>query len=237
MEVHHHPDIHHKKKHWKEYLLEFLMIFLAVTMGFFAESFREHLGDVSKEREYIRSVVEDLKSDTLQANDVLAKLNITRRGLDTLLDELSSEQIYTNSNTARKLWNRYMGFADFVSNDRTIQQMKSSGALRLIRNRKVSDEIMNYDEALKQYYSQDALMNGALADQSLYSRLFDFIGAKKNKDMPVPLNAQGKQLLNEAYANRLVWKRGLGGTAYQLQIVLEEAKKLLTLIQKQYRLE
>ena len=34
MEVHHHPDLHHKPKKWKEYFLEFLMIFLAVTMGF-----------------------------------------------------------------------------------------------------------------------------------------------------------------------------------------------------------
>src|ERR1700731_4697152 len=38
MEVHHHPDLHHEKKPWKEYFLEFLMIFLAVTMGFFAET-------------------------------------------------------------------------------------------------------------------------------------------------------------------------------------------------------
>jgi len=39
MEVHHHPDV--EKKGFKEYLLEGLMIFLAVTMGFFAESYRE----------------------------------------------------------------------------------------------------------------------------------------------------------------------------------------------------
>ena len=40
MEVHHHPDLHHKPKKWKEYFLEFLMIFLAVTMGFIAENIR-----------------------------------------------------------------------------------------------------------------------------------------------------------------------------------------------------
>lgn len=35
MEVHHHPDLHHKRKKLKEYFLEFFMIFLAVTLGFF----------------------------------------------------------------------------------------------------------------------------------------------------------------------------------------------------------
>jgi hypothetical protein len=34
MEVHHHPNLHHEKKPWKEYILEGLMIFFAVTMGF-----------------------------------------------------------------------------------------------------------------------------------------------------------------------------------------------------------
>ena len=48
MEVHHHPDIHHEKKKWKEYFFEFLMIFLAVAMGFFAEQIRER--HVEKER-------------------------------------------------------------------------------------------------------------------------------------------------------------------------------------------
>jgi hypothetical protein len=50
MEVHHHPDLHHNRKHFREYFLEFLMIFLAVTMGFLAESLREHFGDKEKER-------------------------------------------------------------------------------------------------------------------------------------------------------------------------------------------
>ena len=27
MEVHHHPDLHHKRKNFKEYFLEFVMIF------------------------------------------------------------------------------------------------------------------------------------------------------------------------------------------------------------------
>ena len=31
MEAHHHNDLHHKSKKWKNHLLEFLMIFLALT--------------------------------------------------------------------------------------------------------------------------------------------------------------------------------------------------------------
>jgi hypothetical protein len=66
MEVHHHPHV--EKKNFKEYFLEFLMIFLAVTLGFFAESYREYLNERSKESEYMVSLVEDLKSDTAFLN-------------------------------------------------------------------------------------------------------------------------------------------------------------------------
>jgi hypothetical protein len=63
MEVHHHPDLHHKTKKWKEYFLEFLMIFLAVTMGFIAENIREHFVLKKHEKEYMVSLVRDLNND------------------------------------------------------------------------------------------------------------------------------------------------------------------------------
>ena len=59
MEVHHHPEV--EKKGLKEYLLEGLMIFIAVMMGFFAESLREHMADKNWETAYMKSMVQDLK--------------------------------------------------------------------------------------------------------------------------------------------------------------------------------
>src|SRR5205809_7613004 len=98
MEVHHHPIPHKagEKKHFKEYFLEFLMIFLAVTMGFFAESLREHLSDKRIEREYIVSFVEDLKQDTAAFNFVIPLAQHNIKGVDTLLNTLV-EIPYTDS--------------------------------------------------------------------------------------------------------------------------------------------
>jgi hypothetical protein len=55
MEVHHHSDMHHKKKNFKEYFLEFLMIFLAVTLGFFAENLRESQVQKDTTGKYVES--------------------------------------------------------------------------------------------------------------------------------------------------------------------------------------
>jgi hypothetical protein len=72
MEIYHHPDLHHKKKPWKEYFLEFLMIFLAVTLGFFAESLRQYISDKGHVRQLASQLIQDLKNDsTVLSNNVM----------------------------------------------------------------------------------------------------------------------------------------------------------------------
>src|SRR5665213_1298 len=85
MEVHHHPQLEHKPKPWKEYLLEGVMIFLAVTMGFFAESLREHLADRDRETQYMHVMVIDLQKDSVQINNEIAYTNHDLVELDSCL--------------------------------------------------------------------------------------------------------------------------------------------------------
>ncbi len=164
----------------------------------------------------------------------LKRLNL---GIDSVLVALSSPEIIDNSNNAYRLWTRNLGLEVFVSNDRTIQQLKNSGELRLIRNKAVSDRIMKYDQTLKKYTVQSNLMYSALRDLTNYSQLFDFIRLNKNKDFPVPLTEQGKKLLNQAYANLQLWNRGLIGLISWLERVNGEGTGLVTFIQKEYHLE
>src|ERR1700729_960219 len=96
MEVHHHPDLHYKAKRWKEYLLEFMMIFLAVTLGFFAESLRETISDKQKEKEYIFSLVQNMKDDTAVFNTVIRENEQKEKRLGKLLS-LSAKNIKDTS--------------------------------------------------------------------------------------------------------------------------------------------
>src|SRR5450631_2478428 len=63
MEVHHHSHSSHEKKNWKSYAWEFLMLFLAVFCGFLAEYFLEHRIEKEKGKQYVQSMIEDMKSD------------------------------------------------------------------------------------------------------------------------------------------------------------------------------
>jgi hypothetical protein len=159
MEVHHHPDLHHKRKNFREYFLEFLMIFLAVTMGFFAESIRENIRDNSKEKEYIVSMLEDVQTDTFNIHTAfeLNKKRVLR------LDTLASLCFNYNASEKKdadiyRLYRSALAHPDFISpTERTLAQLKNSGAMRLIRKKAVIDSIVLYDDLAKK-----------LADQQVY---------------------------------------------------------------------
>jgi hypothetical protein len=158
MEVHHHPDLHHKPKKWKEYFLEFLMIFLAVTMGFFAESYREHIVNKEIEQKSIETLVSCLASDTTQLENVI-KANIKVVGhLDSLV-QLRNADLNIEENKRNFLKHSIVGFSEdwyFTTNDAATQQLKSSGTLRLIHKQNIVDSIFKYEEKNKLLIAQQA---------------------------------------------------------------------------------
>jgi len=232
---------HHLRKlsgeNIRHYFFEFLMLFLAVFCGFLAENWREQLQEHKREKAFIYSIVEDLKSDTLQSDLILVQLKRTSAGIESVLNALSSPEVVENSNNVYGLWTKNLDIKAFVSNDRTIQQLKNSGELRLLRNKAVSDGIMKYDQTVKNYYQQSNFMYSALSDQHIYSQLFDFISLNENMNIPVPLTEQGKKSLNEAYAHLQLWNSGLLGLISWLEGVNNEGKNLVIFIQKEYHIK
>ena len=144
MEVHHHPDLHHNKKNFREYFLEFIMIFLAVTMGFIAENVRENITDHARAKEYARSLYDDLKKDTSWLNLVLNVKAWRGSKFDSLISILESGDVQKNS----KLIYYYNSFLTvnlpLKPNDVTIQQLRNSGGFRYIKNPELYNVITTY---------------------------------------------------------------------------------------------
>lgn len=223
-------------KRISDHFFDFVLLFLAVFCGFMADNWRETLSEHQREKIFIRSIVEDVISDTLESNKTLARLKTMNTGIDSVLAALLNPETIENSNDVFRLWTKNLGLEVFVSNDRTIEQLKSSGELRLIRKKEVSDRIMKYDQTLKKYYTQSNLMYNALTNLTYYSQLFDFITLSKSIDSPVPLTEQGRNSLNQAYAHLYLWNRGLEGLISYLEVVNMEGKELAGFIQDKYKL-
>ncbi|MDE3142546.1 MAG: hypothetical protein KGL19_00230 [Bacteroidota bacterium] len=152
MEVHHHPQV--EKKSFKEYFLEFLMIFLAVTMGFFAENYREHLAEVNKENDYIQTFIEDLKTDTTKIKQLLyIERSLKLKAIDSLLFLMCTHQIKGHENDLYYFGRIVTRYPIFQSNDRTVTELKNSGSLRLIRNEATADSIISYQKAVEEIYT------------------------------------------------------------------------------------
>src|SRR6478736_204794 len=139
MEVHAHS--HTARKRWTHYFWEFFMLFLAVFCGFLAEYALEHKIETDREKQYARSMVEDLKLDTAALNRIIQLRTNRMEVLDSLSLLLNETEKPTDLSKLYYYSLRSARFANlqFIYNDRTIQQLKNSGSLRLIRNSIVSD--------------------------------------------------------------------------------------------------
>ena len=147
MEVHHHPHV--EKKGFKEYFLEFVMIFLAVTLGFFAESLREHINDNEKREQYIQSLVEDLQSDTARMNDIIQFDEAKITGLNSMYQCYDTVTSNLNATSCMGVLIKYTKVnRPFLINDRTVSQLANAGGFRLLK-KEDADSILAYERMYK----------------------------------------------------------------------------------------
>src|SRR5436190_17699612 len=86
----HPPHVHHSSgKKFSNYFYEFLMLFLAVFCGFLAENFREVRVEHSREKEYMKSLVEDLQSDTAEIGQAIPFATLIFNNNDSLVEFLN----------------------------------------------------------------------------------------------------------------------------------------------------
>ncbi|MEO6405441.1 MAG: hypothetical protein ABIO32_08110 [Ferruginibacter sp.] len=250
MEVHHHPDLHHKPKKWKEYFLEFLMIFLAVTMGFFAESLREHIGNKEKEKKIIIGIIRDLKLDTASASSTIKLEN------DLLSDMRSALQIPTEKlqdiNVQDTFYYHFLHiliyYWEFQRNDNTLVQLKNENGFNVIKHEGVADSVI----ALNNYYDFLKANNGFYHNDFL--RVEDFT-SKVIKVPVIPTDDNGypilpgilnqtevftqydKPLLEQLYSLIKIEKIELESVPKVNQVYKEKAERLLKFLQKEYQLD
>jgi hypothetical protein len=164
MEVHHHPHLPHgEKKKFKDFFLEFLMIFLAVTMGFFAETLREHIKNNNEINKDIRSVLADLNSDVVHFKVILNTDEYSYTSADSLLallhnDISNTPQIYLYARAVTA------NVGNFYANAKTWDQMKASDMLKLIHPRDLLDSLSLYYVTFQFLSAQDNLVKLTLDD-------------------------------------------------------------------------
>jgi hypothetical protein len=166
MEVHHHPQLDHRPKPWKEYLLEGLMIFLAVMLGFFAENIREDITNSEHVRQLTSQMVQDLKADTTRLDDVITNENKILRSNDTLfillqepLEKLDTKKIQQVAINAHNMWPFHpsLGAIIAIKNELHLKQFSNSEIIRYIARYEGNVELLHTVQDITLQYQRTFL--------------------------------------------------------------------------------
>lgn len=242
MEVHHHA--HSSRKKFRHYLFEFFMLFFAVFCGFLAEYFLEHTIENQREKQFIASMVKDLKDDTGRIRKVLEFNNKQLKGLDTMILMLYRGSTAPDSvNKVHRLYRTYaLNYDRVVFNTRTLTQLKNSGSMRLIRNQSVSDSIMSYDAGIAGAELQFDVVRDSWKEETAASyNLFDLADLYANGRFND--SVQRKLLTTElktirSYASRLFMFAGvIRGYTNNISEQKALARRLIAYLEKQYHLD
>ena len=120
------------------------MLFLAVFCGFLAEYQLEHKIEKNREKQFMRSMIEDLKEDTALLTSKIMEFQQTGKELDSMILLLNSQDIKNFGASLYYFGRKAHRFSFFNGTDRTIQQMKNSGGFRLVRNDLAANSILRY---------------------------------------------------------------------------------------------
>ena len=244
MEVHAHT--HTERKKWTHYLWEFLMLFLAVFCGFLAENQREHMVEHQREKLFMRSMIEDLTTDRIEMQHILSQIDTSSNNVDSMLLLLTADVI-TDDAIIKSYQYTFPALNNItiVFDDRTITQLKNAGNMRLIRNQKVNDGIIQYWNHIEQVHkTQDRHLAYRTRGRDMETRIFNTaeIFLKNNRKIAKPLSevhliSAASPLIKE-YANVVAY---CGVMLDVLRSLIKEqdrlAIELIGLIKKEYHLK
>ena len=253
MEVHKHPhDVMHKKN-WGEYLLEFSMLFLAVFLGFLAENWREHIVEGKRAKEYAITLLQDIKNDTLEMNNTIARYEKNMATVDSLLnykeangvDAIPGGAIYYYGLNSALIAYR-MSF-----NTSTMEQLKYSGNLRYFGNLSLKNKISEYDNEVNKFMLRQEIELVYTSTINEYRKLFDYetiITMRRTKNdasfrnefikTDYPLLTKDQVVINQflGFCNlrRANWGSRISDNINPL---LSKSRELIALLKKEYHLQ
>ncbi|MDX2064075.1 MAG: hypothetical protein SFY70_13535 [Bacteroidia bacterium] len=226
-----------------EYLLELGLVVLGISASFWIENYREALGELKIEQEYLQGLREDLGRDTVALIAYRERQLARAEGCFALLRYVDTGTVPPDTFLVHFF--AIINYQRFETHANTLREMESAGQFRLLRDRDLRKGIL---ELQNLYVEVETAQEHQRYDQyeHLYPDLFrgpDFRTLLKGSSAVIPpteLQAfQGE--LKQLYKNRHFLNSLLviGSNAQQsisnLEIALEQSRRLLRRIEGQLK--
>lgn len=145
----HHHDLPPGEKAWKHYFLEFFMLFLAVSLGFFADNYREHSIEKERAKEMAVGLFNDLEKDSLHLYRIMERKNLFINEMNSLISTLSSNDVKNKISLLTYYQASYLMEIDMpIPSRANLDQLTNSGSLRYFKDKKLVSDISQWDNAI-----------------------------------------------------------------------------------------
>ena len=251
MEVHAHT--HTARKKWTHYFWEFLMLFLAVFCGFLAENQREHFIEGKREKKYIQNLLQDLARDTANyATTIAARFEKERESFQLVTMLYSPDR----NKHLHELYFFARGMtrlnAIFFPTVATMNQLKNSGALRLIKSTEIADSIVAYNAAVEAFVQTQQTeistrnlfrdVVGNIFDASVFLSMIDSTPQSQEQvivppSFVKPLITENQQTINHLCTIvHYIYSSSIINRTYSVKYKAQ-ATRLIDLLKKEYHLQ
>ena len=223
------------------------MLFLAVVCGFLAEWQLERTLEHQREKQFIRSLEEDLKRDTSRVMLYIQFNKNILKYCDSVQYCIGNSDVFKNSNNLYNYSRELVRFMRYYPTDRTIQQLKNAGNMRLIRKWNVSNAITDYDSKTNFLTELDRQLNEQIVKYREYIIEFlDLTSYDKHNPvgsfMDINIRTKGNPgyIINDTKKIKMIYNRAftlkifLSTVEYSAEVIIAEGKQLLELLQKEY---
>jgi len=251
MEVHAHA--HTPRKKWSHYLWEFLMLFLAVFCGFLAENQREHYVEKLRAKNYASTMIEDLKKDIKEVEDMNRECLAVLNAFDSIKATIYEGAVDNKVRGSFYYFSRIGSIVPLISwNKATLTQVIQSGSLRYFTNSELVNKISYYyasatqidgqQETDRRFREKTVELRNKVLNNFQFSRYAGFNISSDNLEdsllvFRVPLQTNEPNLLNEyanSFENRRATLRNL--TSKYFPDLIATAKELIEILRKEYHL-
>jgi len=185
---------HFKKQEWTAIFLDFLIVVAGILIAFQITEWNGARRDRALEREYLERLYADLQT-TLRTNTPDSNWDETRKAQQSLvLSALQSGVLKEEDRKAFETGLAYFGFVGGVEvRWATVEELKSTGAMNLIRDVSLRSQILEMDAELKRRQG----IAGNFMD-SIYAfrerlgdryRVVNYSGERENVELTYDFNA------------------------------------------------
>jgi hypothetical protein len=148
-------------KYFKYAIGEIFLVVIGILIALQINNWNEEQANKKIERNYMKNLLEDLQNDTKIYSSYAKNNIVVYQYIDSLVIYLKSPERKEHTSKT-SYWARMMTtkFSRAQPVERTFEQMKSSGQLKLVKNHKVADGISQYYNSLSELeqYNQAAIL-------------------------------------------------------------------------------